>query len=104
MSLTLGLCEGVAPPEGLPLLEHLISLNLQWTLEVEQDVALGSRRARKTTATIATTRSPWTGWQSGRHGPDDRAVDQGGHQSTALDGLDAAHGGVSAARALEGPV
>ena len=60
MSLTLGLCEGVAPPEGLPLLEHLISLNLQWTLEVEQDVD-PSRRARKTTATIATTRSPWTG-------------------------------------------
>mmetsp|Transcript_30368 Transcript_30368/g.86919 ORF Transcript_30368/g.86919 Transcript_30368/m.86919 type:complete len:1132 (-) Transcript_30368:221-3616(-) len=38
MALAVGLSEDVAEPQGLPLLEHLVSLNLQWMMEVEEDV------------------------------------------------------------------
>ena len=70
MSLTLGLREGVAPPEGLPLLEHLISLNMQWTLKVEQDVGAWVKEGKKDDGddcddTVAmdrmAERPPWTG-------------------------------------------
>jgi len=45
MSLALGLHEDFSKAEGQPLLEHLLTLNFQWMMEVEEDVAVWTSEA-----------------------------------------------------------
>lgn len=45
MSFFEGLCEDFCKPEGLPFLEQLLTLNIQWMLEVETNVELWTSKA-----------------------------------------------------------
>jgi len=48
MSLAVGLSDEISQPEGLPMLEHIVGLNLNWMLEVEQDVSAWTEAGKQT--------------------------------------------------------